>query len=51
MRIEQENSKNQRESNSQPTRDRLDWISKYLELADRVMENHPPERAKESSEA
>ena len=41
MRTEREIPKDQRETRTPATKDRLDWISKYLELADRVMEDHP----------
>ncbi len=44
MPTDHENKKDQRESHGQPVRDRLDWISNYLELADRIIEDHVPNR-------
>lgn len=48
MTSDHDNSTDQRESYGKPTRDRLDWISKYLELADKVIENHAPDLVKDN---
>jgi hypothetical protein len=52
MKAEHNNQqRDQRDNSYQPRRDRLDWISKYLELADKVIQNHPPELAEDSGES
>jgi hypothetical protein len=47
MKSDNESLKVERENRGQPTRDHLDWVSKYLELADKVMENHKSQRHKD----
>ena len=51
MRTDSDKSKDQRDIPGQPSRDRLDWISKYLELADRIIENHAPELVRNNGKA
>lgn len=51
MRTDSEKSKDQRDIHGQPTPDRLDWISKYLELADRIIEDHAPDLVRENGKS
>jgi hypothetical protein len=51
MKAEHENSNEPRVAGYQPGRDRLDWISKYLELADKVMQDRPLEPSQKSGQS
>lgn len=51
MKAEHDILKEQRDASCQPRRDGLDWISKYLELADKMMQNHPPELSNEKADS
>jgi hypothetical protein len=48
MKAEHDNLSNQRQNPYEFRRDRLDWISKYLELADKLMQTHQPELSREN---
>lgn len=51
MRPDSDNTKDQRDTHGQPSHDRLDWISKYLELADRIIENHAPDLVRDNGDS
>jgi hypothetical protein len=50
MKQEPQHPETQQPHRGQASRDRSDWILKYLELADRIIQTHMPQ-AREQEEA